>query len=62
MVKQPSARRAVFSSPHNTDTERYPKPVTRAIRRLTQSGDGWHVRFWHKADITLVLNDVRFRG
>jgi hypothetical protein len=32
------------------------------IRNRTISAAAQNVRFWHKADITAVLIDVRFRG
>jgi len=35
--------------------------LTGSVTALCGDGSGAHnVRFWHKADITIVLNDVRF--
>ena len=33
-----------------------------SISSLRGSAQGSHVAIWHKADITIVLNHVRFRG
>jgi hypothetical protein len=38
-------------------------PLTTAIGTTqTNFAASAHVRFWHKADIATLLNDVRFRG
>lgn len=34
---------------------------TSGVMKSRRQSDGSDVRFWHKADITIALNDVRFR-